>query len=460
MPGSLTEMQKEAQLKLRWGHCRAALAWLLLLPALVAPVLALAAPSVDQLRLWRSPDSTRLVFDLSDGIQHSLFELQNPARIVLDLDPVDFRADLSRIDLSNTPVSGIRTGKRPDGGLRLVLDMRTEARPRSFSLEPNDSVGHRLVLDLFDRASQGGEVARAMEEFVGTNRDIIIAIDPGHGGEDPGALGPGRVREKDLVMQMARTLKRQIDATPGYSAVLVRTGDYYVSLRDRSEIARSKRADLFLSIHADAFHQPGAHGASVYALSQRGATSETAAYLAQRENRADLMGGVGELSLRDKDPTLASVLLDLSMTATLDSSLRVGNEVVRELGGVTRLHKRQVEQASFMVLKSPDMPSLLIETGFISNPDEARRLADPVFQESMASAILRGVRRYFESYPPEGTMLAQQKSSSPRTYVIQRGDTLSQIAERFGVSMAVLQQQNNLSGTVIRVGQTLQIPTS
>lgn len=415
-----------------------------------------AEPRIDQLRLWRSPDSTRLVFDLSEAIDHTLFELENPHRVVLDLDPAAMVASAGQLELGNTPLRQIRTGERPDGGLRVVFDLKDSVKTRSFALLPTEGYGHRLVVDFFDDEQ---ETVRTIEDFTEPNRDVLVAIDAGHGGEDPGALGPGRIYEKDVVYGIASALKRQIDAMPGYSAVMVRTGDYYIALRDRSERGRSERADLFISIHADAFDQPSAHGASVYALSQRGATSETASYLAQRENRADLIGGVGELSLRDKDATLASVLLDLSMTATLDSSLRVGDEVIREMGQVTRMHKRQVEQASFVVLKSPDMPSLLIETGFISNPDEARRLADPTFQTKLASSIFRGVQNYFNRYPPEGSLIAQRGPLIPRTYVIQRGDTLSEIAERFGVSMAVLQQQNNLSDTSIRIGQTLSIPT-
>lgn len=428
----------------------------LLLFLLIAPSVQ-AETSIDQLRLWRSPDSTRLVFDLSGSVDHTLFELENPHRIVLDLDPAAMAASTEQLQLGNTPLRQIRTGERPDGGLRVVFDMKEDVRTRSFALLPTEGYGHRLVVDFFDSEQ---ETVRTIEDFTEPNRDVLIAIDAGHGGEDPGALGPGRIYEKDVVFGIANSLKRQIDAMPGYSAVMVRTGDYYIALKDRSERGRSERADLFISIHADAFDHPSAHGASVYALSQRGATSETASYLAQRENRADLIGGVGELSLRDKDATLASVLLDLSMTATLDSSLRVGDEVIREMGQVTRMHKRQVEQASFVVLKSPDMPSLLIETGFISNPDEARRLADPAFQSTLASSIFRGVQNYFSKYPPEGSLIAQRGSLMPKTYIIQRGDTLSEIAERFGISMALLQQQNNLSDTSIRIGQTLSIPTS
>ena len=416
-----------------------------------------AQPIIEQIRVWPSPQNTRMVFDLSAPVDHSLFQLSNPDRVVIDLEEAQLDFDAASLDLSNTAVGGIRFGNREDGGLRVVIDLEQVARPQSFSLDPNESYGYRLVLDL-ERETTA--VVRTIEQVAADSRDIIVAIDAGHGGEDPGASGPGGIREKDVVMEISRQLQRIIDSTPGYRALMVRDGDYYIALRDRAEIARQNRADIFLSIHADAFDQPSANGASVYALSDRGATSERASYLAQKENRSDLIGGVGDLSLHDKDDVLASVLLDLSMTASLDSSLRLGAQIVPQLGSVTRLHKKQVEQASFLVLKSPDMPSLLIETGFISNPDEARRLADPAFQANVADSIFSGVRRYFERYPPDGTLIAQIGQSEPQSYVVQSGDTLSEIAERFGVSSRNLMLHNSLSNSVIRVGQTLRIPPS
>lgn len=416
-----------------------------------------AQPTIEQIRVWPSPQSTRMVFDLTGPVAHNLFQLSNPDRVVIDLDEADIVYNHSVLDFRSTPMDSIRFGNRDDGGLRIVVDLNQSVRPKSFSLEPNESYGHRLVLDL---ETDNASAVRTIEEVASENRDIIIAIDAGHGGEDPGASGPNSVREKHVVMAIARQMQRIIDSTPGYKALMVRDGDYYIALRDRAEIARQNRADIFLSIHADAFDQPSANGASVYALSDRGATSERASYLAQKENRADLIGGVGDLSLRDKDDVLASVLLDLSMTATLDSSLRLGAEIVPQMGQITRLHKRQVEQAAFMVLKSPDMPSLLIETGFISNPREARNLADPSFQAKMADSIFRGVRNYFERFPPDGTLIASIGNAEPQSYVIQPGDTLSEIAERFGVSSSNLMQYNSLDSSVIRVGQTLRIPAS
>lgn len=425
--------------------------------ALFGASVSYAETAIENVRVWRAPDNTRLVFDLDAPLTHSIFELSNPQRLVIDLPPASMQADLKSIETKNTPIQGIRTGKRDGGGLRVVLDLSEQVKPRSFSLGPNESYGDRLVIDLFDKAEK---VEKKVTDLTGTNRDIVIAIDAGHGGEDPGALGPGGVREKNVVFAISRKLKAQIDAQPGYSAVLVRTNDYYVALRDRFARARESRADMFLSIHADSFRMPSVRGASIFALSTRGATSEMASYLAQKENRADLIGGAGSLSIKDKDDQLASVLLDLSMNATLDSSLRVGEMILAEMGTVTKLHKKKVEQAGFAVLKSPDVPSLLIETGFISNPEDARQLSNSGFQDRLAGSIVRGLRNYFDNYPPAGTLVAANQNGRSRTYVIQRGDTLSEIAERFDVSMASLRTMNNLSGSVIRIGQKLSIPAT
>ena len=415
------------------------------------------ATSIENIRLWRAPDNTRLVFDLDGPLEHKIFELENPSRLVIDLPPASFNADVKKPATDNTPIQKIRTGKRNGGGLRVVLDLTERVKPRSFSLAPNESYGDRLVVDLFDKDEK---VEKKVEDLTEYNRDIIVAIDAGHGGEDPGAIGPGGIYEKKVVFELSQELKKRIDAQRGYKAVLVRTSDYYVPLRQRFARARNARADMFVSIHADAFRMPSVRGASVYALSTKGATSETAAYLAQKENRADLIGGTGNLRIKDKDDQLASVLLDLSMNATLDSSLRLGSSILAEMGTVTKLHKKKVEQAGFAVLKSPDVPSLLIETGFISNPQDARQLADRSFQKKLTRAITRGIRNYFDHYPPAGTLIANAGVQQPRTYVIKRGDTLSEIAERFDVSQASIKSMNDLRGSVIRVGQKLSIPAT
>ncbi len=440
--------------------------WRGLLPLLVgALLLTLAVESlaavVHGVRLWRAPDHTRLVFDLTAGVEHTLFTLENPDRLVVDIHDIHLAADLDSIDLKGTPISGIRSARRDDKHLRIVLDLNQPIRPRSFPLKPSEQYGDRLVVDLYDIEKERERTVVDMVVAQGAQRDIIIGIDAGHGGEDPGAIGPNGIYEKHVVMAISRELKRLADREPGFQGVLIRTGDYYIPLRRRTDIAREHRVDLFVSIHADAYTTPAARGASVFALSPGGATSETARYLAERENRADLVGGVGSVRISDKDKVLASVLLDLSMTATLNDSLHVGREVLGGIGGVARLHKRHVEQAGFLVLKSPDIPSILVETGFISNPTEARQLADPAYQRQMAEAIFSGIRRYFHDKPPIGTWLAANTAGGPDlVYVIARGDTLSGIAARHNVSVETLLRHNSLSSTNIRVGQRIRIPST
>jgi N-acetylmuramoyl-L-alanine amidase len=292
------------------------------------------------------------------------------------------------------------------------------------------------------------------------DRKIVIAIDAGHGGEDPGASGPNRLREKRVVLQIAQKIEKLFDQNPYFEGVLVRTGDYYVGLRKRTRIAREKKADFFISIHADGFDDPRAYGASVYALSTKGATSEAARYLASSANRADLIGGASALSLDDKDDVLAGVLLDLSMNETLRSSLDAGRYVLRNMGTVARLHKKKVEQAGFLVLKSPDIPSLLIETGFISNPKEAKQLSSAIYQQKMAQAVYDGLFSFYMERPPVGTLLAKSSKELIKTYVIARGDTLSEIAQRHKTSVSKILRYNNLSSSSIRVGQKISIPPS
>lgn len=420
-----------------------------------------AATVIHDVRLWRAPDHTRLVFDLSAGAEHSLFALENPDRLVLDIDNIHLASDLDALDLKGTPISGIRSAPRDGKHLRIVLDLKQGVKPRSFPLKANEQYGDRLVVDLYDIEKESEKRVDDLIAAQGSQRDIIIGIDAGHGGEDPGAIGPNKIYEKKVVMAISQELKRLVDSEPGFRGVLIRTGDYYIPLRERTDIARENRVDLFVSVHADAFKNPAARGASVFALSPGGATSETARYLAERENRADLVGGVGSVKISDKDKVLASVLLDLSMTATLNSSLEAGKEVLDAMGSIARLHKRHVEQAGFLVLKSPDIPSILVETGFISNPTEARQLADRAYQQQMAQAIFSGVKRYFYHRPPLGTWVAANGGSgAERVYVIARGDTLSGIAARHNISVDTLLSHNSLSSTNIRVGQRIKIPST
>ena len=426
-----------------------AIAWVLVSASTVS------AADVHAVRLWRAPDHTRVVLDLSDAAEFSTLSLDDPERFVVDLSQSQLKASLASLPLEGTPIRGVRSGIRKGTDLRLVFDLNASARMSVFLLPPNDTTGHRVVIDLFDKTlTEEPEPVLSVESLEG-RRDIVIAIDPGHGGEDPGALGPGGLREKTVVLQIARRLENQLAKIPGFKPMLVRTGDYYVSLKNRRDKARALEADLFVSIHADAFREKSAHGASVYALSMQGATSTTAQYLADSENAADLVGGV---ELADMDPMLAGVLADLSMTGTLDTSLNLGALILEQIDGVARLHKKRVEQAGFAVLKSPDVPSLLIETGFISNPSEAERLAMPAYQDKMARAIRRGIQSWFARQPPPGTLLALQREQGGREVTIAAGDTLSEIAQRYGVTVASIKTNNGLSRDVIYVGQTLVIP--
>ena len=414
------------------------------------------AADIESVRLWRAPDKTRLVLDLSSTVEHNIFSLQNPNRLVVDLSDSRIKTTFEGLELRNTPIAGIRAAVRYKTDVRVVLDLSGTVSPKSLTLPANEQYSNRLVIDLFDNKRV---ISRTLDEVVKKkDRRIIVAIDAGHGGEDPGALGPRRVREKVVVLQLAKKIKKLFDGNPNFQGELVRSGDYYLAHRKRTQIARDKQADFFISIHADAFTDPSAHGASVYALSTTGATSEQARYLADKENRADLIGGASSLSLDGRDEVLAGVLLDLSMNATLRRSLDAGSYVLKNMGTVARLHKKKVEQAGFLVLKSPDIPSLLLETGFISNPNEAQKLSTSGYQNKMAQAIFEGIEQYFLDNPPPGTLLAKNGNRVDRIYVVAPGDTLSEIAVRFNVSMKKIKRYNKMSSNKIRVGKKIKIP--
>lgn len=415
------------------------------------------ASDVKEVRLWRAPDHTRVVLDLSAPVKHKVMVLSKPSRIVVDIDNARLKAAVDNVDLQSSPISRIRSGVKGKNDLRVVFDVTAKLKPRSFLLKANGQYSDRLVIDLYDTKKTKTVVKHA--DAIDRRRDIVVAIDAGHGGEDPGASGPGRLREKAVVLAIAKELNTLFSKQPGYKAVLIRKGDYYIALNKRRKLARKAQADLMLSIHADAFKDQRARGGSVYALSTRGATSVTAKFLAEEANNSDLVGGV---SLTDKGDILAGVLADLSMTASLDASIKIGSKVLSSMGKVAHLHSRKVEQASFVVLKSPDIPSILVETGFISNPTEAKRLKTRAYQKKMAKAIFSGVTTYFAASPPPGTLVAWQKRNRNNTveYVISAGDTLSGIASRYQVSVEAIRQVNDLASNVIKVGQTIVIPTT
>ena len=426
-----------------------------------------AATQVESARIWPAPDHTRLVLDTGGQVEHNIFSLSGPARLVIDLKNANLKTDFSGLDLSGSPIKRIRSAPRNGTDLRVVLDLKADIKPRSFQLEPNQQYGHRLVVDLIDESGSRLEKATTptVTQDSSGKRDVIVVIDAGHGGEDPGAIGPRGTREKDVVLKMAKILANLINDRPGYTAKLTRTGDYYIDLRSRTLLARKHNADLFVSVHADAFRTPQPRGASVFALSQRGATSETARWLAKTENRSDLIGGAGGVSLDGRDDMLAGVLLDLSMTASINSSLGVGDSILGRLGSVAKLHKKGVEQAAFAVLKSPDIPSVLVEAGFISNPKEEQNLSSAWYREKLSQAVFRGIDDYFQKTPPPGTLLAWQKQNgrgdgSVSQYRIRRGDTLSGVARENQTTVSELMQYNGLNDDRVMVGQTIRIPAS
>jgi N-acetylmuramoyl-L-alanine amidase len=412
---------------------------------------------VQNLRVWAGPDSTRAVLDLDGRVDYRLFTLDNPSRVVVDISDVDPATSFAFNPEYSGVINGVRHAVRNGNDLRVVFDLDGKARPQSFLLEPAGDHGHRLVIDLYpeDAIATGERVKRAVRSASATGeRDMIVAIDAGHGGEDPGAIGPGGTFEKEITLALARELAERIDDTPGMRAVMIRTGDYYIPLAERYNRARQARADLFVSLHADAFRDFRVRGSSVYVLSRSGASSEAARLLAKSENKADLVGGV---KLDRGDDVLSSVLLDLSQSAALEYSNSAAEAILDQLGTVGRRHRNRVERANFVVLRSPDVPSVLIEVGFISNPQDEQQLNTAGHRRQVARAITAGVERHFHQTAPQGTWFANNRK--PSRHVVQRGDSLGKIAQKYQVSVNRLRQANDLNGDVIHPGAVLVIPT-
>ncbi len=397
---------------------------------------ALAATQIASARVWPAQEYTRLTLESDAPIVYNIFSVGTPARLVLDLEDVEFNATLEQFPAKISPadpyLSGVRIGRFKPGVVRLVLDLKTQVKPQVFVLKPVGEYGHRLVLDVYplvepadpvmalldkqDSRPAGasstespGKSEKAAASFNGTPapagkkaaadvaRLITVAIDAGHGGEDPGAKGRSGTHEKHVTLAIARKLKALVDDEPNMRGILIRDGDYFIPLVNRVIKARKVQADLFVSIHADAYVKPHARGSSVFALSESGATSAAAGWLARKENEADLIGGA---NIDVADPTLKQVLIDLSQTATINDSLKLAKAVLGEIGGFNDLHKAHVEQAGFAVLKAPDIPSILVETAFLTNPEEEKKLKDDRYQDKMAQAILVGIRKYFSANPP------------------------------------------------------------
>ncbi len=416
---------------------------------------------IKSLRTWSAPDSIRVVFDTNRDLKHRLFVLHNPERVVIDFYNTKLGKPLDKLDFSGSLIKRIRSSVKGNRQFRVVFDMNVNVQPKSFTLAPNSKYGHRLVVDLFEKKKNAKNLTvKSISSSGKLNRlrDVVIAIDAGHGGEDPGALGHLGTYEKEVVLSIARRLEKMIAKERGMRPVMIRNSDYFVSLNSRKKIARKNKADMFISIHADSFRKTSAAGASVYALSSRGASSEAARILAKKENATDLIGGV---DFDNKDSLLTSVLLDLTQTGTIETSLSLGNKVLNELKKIGSVHKPNVERARFVVLQSLGIPSILVETGFISNRTEERKLKNWRYQQSVARSILKGIKNYFVDQSPPNTFFAKRDKNiedDSVNYTIKRGDTLSEIASSYNVTMNNIRSFNDLVNDNLNIGQIIRIP--
>ncbi len=423
--------------------------------ALLTGAVSAAPARIEAIRVAEYDSKTRVVLELDQPRSHKLLVLDNQPRVVVDLFSSKLDSELPR--RGTGIVRGMRHGRRQGDKLRVVFDLHASATATSVGYaSETGGLGYHIVIDIFP--GNGKQQPVIGQEASAAARDVLIAIDPGHGGKDPGAVGKGGLYEKTAVLGVSRRLARLIEQEPGMTAMLTREGDYYLKLRDRFSLAQQRGADLFVSVHADAVRNRMVRGSSVYVLSEKGSSDE-ARRLARRENASDLVGGI---ELEGLDPTVATMILDLSQNASIGASMEVGEDVLQHLHGAGSVRKSTLQKAPFAVLKAPDIPSILVETAYISNPQEERLLRTSAFQDKLARAILAGIRTYFYRNPQSGTLIAQRVAAGQKPeqqYVAQRGDTLSGIAQRFKVSVPVLIRANNLPNDRLRVGQVLRIPS-
>ncbi|MEP1742350.1 MAG: N-acetylmuramoyl-L-alanine amidase [Kangiellaceae bacterium] len=464
--------------------------WLSILIVGMLFALELNASDINGIRFWQDPEKTRVVFDLSEKIDYKLFTLSNPSRLVVDISQSTLKTDVSKIDLPQALVGGIRSSSK-DGDMRVVIDLKKSVTTKDFTLKPYQKYGHRLVIDLVPKDSRK-KVVKTAQDHNSKQRDIVIAIDAGHGGEDPGAPGG----EKEVCLAVAKKLAELINKEKGMKAVLTRNGDYFVDLLKRTEIARSNKADLFISLHADGFSDKRVRGTSVWVLSPKGATSEMGRWLEQKENASNLAGGV---DISHQDPLVAAVLLDLSMNYSVGESLKAADSVRKKLASsMPKMHGKGIKKAAFVVLRMPDIPAMLVEMGFISNRQERNQLKSSKHQRKIANSVFSGVKTYFKTNPPDGTLFAAKysnkkglekstnnkkkavaentkkpstksstktskakpKKAQEKSHKVKTGDTLSEIALRYGVSTTKLKSYNRLKNDRIRIGQIIKIPAA
>jgi len=408
------------------------------------------AATVKGMRFWQSPERTRVVLDLNGPVHQKVFTLKNPDRVVIDLPGTKFGMKLDAVKVKSDIVSKLRKSETEKGNLRIVMDLKHAAEQKTFALKPYLKFGDRLVIDLTDPAKKAKKQRIKPKKY----GDVIVAVDAGHGGEDPGASGYSGHKEKYITFALAKRVAADLNKLPGVSAFLTRKGDYYVGLRKRTDIARKNRAHLFVSIHADAFPKDKrVRGSSVWTLSNKGSNTELGRWIAKKAN-VDLLGVADDLDLHDFEPQVAKVLVSLSLEYALGSSIDMAGDVLNNISKVSRLHSKKPRQEAFAVLKSPGIPSILVETGFISNKNDEKNLTSRTFQKKYAKAISQGLFRYLKEHPPEGTRLALKGLK----HKVIKGDTLSGIASTYGISVVTLKKENQLHSTQLITGQTLTIP--
>lgn len=420
--------------------------------------ISMAANKIEDLRIWPSPNTTRLVFDLADSPKYSYFSLSNPERLVIDIENTSKKFDFSQVTNDSKLVKKVRysTAKNASA-IRIVIELHKKLDKALFALPPTKPYGDRLVIDLTD-ADGAATPQIVLDVKASAERDIVIVLDAGHGGEDPGSIGSAGTYEKHVTLGIAKRLEKLLIQEKGMKAILTRTGDYYISPNKRPQIARQHKADLLVSIHADAFTTPQPSGASVWVLSLKRANSELGRWLERTERHSELLGGAAEV-IQDtaNERYLAEALLDMSMDHSLTTSYDLSRDVIKQLSKVTKMHKSTPQALSLAVLTSPDIPSILVETGFISNPREEKNLNWSAYRQKLAQSIFAGIKLHFQNSPPDGSLWAKWKQEK-RTHKVRSGESLSLLAQRYNVPISQLKRANNLRSDVVRIGQVLTIP--